>query len=253
MSGYATALIVQHSSESAEHASPPEVVGHALRTLGGIDLDPASCELANTVVEADVYFDLADDGFNRDWFGRVFVNPPGGLCDATGRPVYPKTKKRLGCSETGACGLPPGHAHRGVTSSAKAWWFKLLREVYAGRVSAAYFVGFSLELEQAAQLEAPEVDYLSGDALPPPQDFAHLVPRQRLRFLAMRDGRLVRGDQPTHANVLVYVGPSSGLAAFQEGEAQLGRVVVPRVVCPRKLRPALCVETRGWCRREHAL
>jgi hypothetical protein len=243
---------VRHSSESAEHYTPPEVVGLAHRVLGRIDLDPASSEQANSYIEADTYFDVADDGFGREWFGRVLLNPPGGLCDRTGRPVYPKTKRREGCSVTGACGLPPGHTHHGVTSSARAWWFRLMTEVFAGRVEAALFVGFTLEILQSAQGDAPEVDWVSGDALPPPSDFATLVPRRRLRYLAPRGARLVRGDQPPHASFLTYVGPSSGLPALLEAEAALGRVVVPHAACPRNPRGNLCREARGWCRREHA-
>lgn len=241
----------QHSSASAEHYTPPEIVGLVHRVLGGIDLDPASSEAANSYVEADAYFDVGDDGFTRPWWGRVLLNPPGGLCDHAGRPVYPRTKRRESCSVTGACGLPPGHKHRGVTSSARAWWFRLMSEVFAGRVQSAMFLGFSLELLQAAQGDAPEVDWVTGDALPPPQDFAHLIPVKRLRFLAPRGASLVSGDQPTHASFLSYVGPAAGLAELFKAEGTIGRVVVPHVPCPLNPRGNLCREARGWCRKEH--
>ena len=47
------------------------------RVFGGtIDLDPASCELANTVVKARHYFTIEDDGLSKAWPGRIFLNPP---------------------------------------------------------------------------------------------------------------------------------------------------------------------------------
>jgi ParB family chromosome partitioning protein len=47
--------------------------------LGGeIGLDPASCERANAIVRAAVYYDAAADGLMQPWegLGPVFLNPP---------------------------------------------------------------------------------------------------------------------------------------------------------------------------------
>ncbi len=46
--------------------------------MRGIDLDPASNEIANKVVRAATYFSIVDDGLSRQWWGRVFLNPPYG-------------------------------------------------------------------------------------------------------------------------------------------------------------------------------
>lgn len=214
----------RHSSETVEHFTPPEVVDRVWRTLGRIDLDPASCALANELVEAESFHDRAADGFTREWGGRVFLNPPGGLCDATGRPVYTATKKRRGCAETGACGLAPGHQHEGVTSSAKAWWYKLAREFAAGRVEAAVFLGFSVELMQSAQVGPPIGP--SGKPLRTPLDWTFCVPSRRLQFLVETpDGGFARGESPPHSSFIVCVGRGDVVGRFRAAFESLGQVV----------------------------
>jgi ParB family chromosome partitioning protein len=66
------------TSASHEWHTPAEIVDLARHVLGGIELDPASCEAANRVVRADHYYDEHMDGLTRPWSGRVFLNPPYG-------------------------------------------------------------------------------------------------------------------------------------------------------------------------------
>src|SRR5438132_421161 len=46
--------------------------------MGGIDLDPASCEFANRTVKATRFFSKEDNGLMHPWFGRIWLNPPYG-------------------------------------------------------------------------------------------------------------------------------------------------------------------------------
>jgi hypothetical protein len=72
---------VLHSSESEDYYTPKRYVEAARLVMGGIDLDPASSEEANRVVRASTFFTVTDDGLSREWFGRVFLNPPYGRRD----------------------------------------------------------------------------------------------------------------------------------------------------------------------------
>jgi hypothetical protein len=66
-----------HSSKTDDHRTPADVIERVHRVLGEIDLDPASSPHANRVVCAAEIFTKEDDGLAQKWFGRVFLNPPG--------------------------------------------------------------------------------------------------------------------------------------------------------------------------------
>jgi phage N-6-adenine-methyltransferase len=70
--------IVMTQSDSNEWYTPAHIIDLARETLGGIDLDPASCELANQTVQAERYYTEDDNGLSLPWNGRVWMNPPYG-------------------------------------------------------------------------------------------------------------------------------------------------------------------------------
>ena len=50
----------------------------AREVLGGIDLDPASNDYAQTSIKAKTYYTKQKDGLKEPWFGRIWCNPPYG-------------------------------------------------------------------------------------------------------------------------------------------------------------------------------
>jgi hypothetical protein len=57
--------------------TPAPVIQAVKKTFGGkIDLDPASSDLAQTIVQAKKYYSVEDDGLQQEWHGKVFLNPP---------------------------------------------------------------------------------------------------------------------------------------------------------------------------------
>lgn len=67
---------VANNSGNNEWYTPPEYIAAARAVMGGIDTDPASSAVANQTVKAGVYFDEDYDGLQREWHGRVWLNPP---------------------------------------------------------------------------------------------------------------------------------------------------------------------------------
>lgn len=120
-----TTTNAKHSSTTNEHYTPAHVIKLVRTLLRNIDTDPASCVVAQQVVRADEWWGpdaphpTYHDGLSDPWYGRTFLNPPGG-----------KVGKR---------------------SSAVVWWEKLLSEHASGSVSAAIFLAFNIEFLQLAQ------------------------------------------------------------------------------------------------------
>jgi hypothetical protein len=186
--GAPSAGIVQHASESVEHYTPALIVNAARLVLGEIDLDPASCSLANEEIKAAAFYgpgsEFGEDGLAEPWLGRVFLNPPGGRAPE---------------------GMP-------TRSNAALWWGALAEAWRTGEVESAIFVGFTLEILRSAQaLDVPQ-----------PLDFPLCVPSSRIAFDRPSLGGGIEGDnagldtrrirvpstQPTHANVIVFLPPT---------------------------------------------
>lgn len=67
---------VSYNSGNNEWYTPADIIEAARKTMGGIDLDPATSEVAQDVVKATTYYTAETNGLDKPWSGRVWMNPP---------------------------------------------------------------------------------------------------------------------------------------------------------------------------------
>ena len=67
---------VSYNSGNSEWYTPAEYIELAHEVMGNIDLDPASSEIANKIVQAKKYYTAENDGLSQEWSGNIWLNPP---------------------------------------------------------------------------------------------------------------------------------------------------------------------------------
>lgn len=182
-------------SGNVEFYTPELIVGAARVAMGGIDLDPASCENANRVVRAPVYYspELGLDGLSLPWFGRVFLNHPFGKYEKACKPrCVKKTCRERGYHLTED---KPGNA---------AWIDRLVVEYRRGRVAAACCVTWA---------------NMSEGWFRPLLEFPHCLPYGRVHY-RKPDGTIAK--QANKGSVITYLGPD--LDAFAAAFEPIGAV-----------------------------
>jgi len=93
----------------------PSIVIEAVRqVMGTIDLDVASCHVANKVVKASMYYNVNEDGLSSPWSGKIWCNPPFG---AWGKWVEKTLTEIASGRVTEMCLLGPTRAmtNKGIT------------------------------------------------------------------------------------------------------------------------------------------
>ena len=105
------------TSASCEWYTPAVIVDRAVALLGAIDLDPCSNSHEQPNVPAAEHYTRAENGLERPWRGRVYMNPP------YGRAIQAWVKKLVEEYESGnvteAVALLPARTD--------TRWFQLLR------------------------------------------------------------------------------------------------------------------------------
>ncbi len=148
-----TTPVALHSSKSPKWGTPEHIVELA-RKVGYIHLDAASSPEFNTIIQALMIYTELDNGLAQEWNGNIFLNPPGGLVIE--------------------------------------FWDKLMQEIQAGRVTKAFWIGFSVE--QLCIMADKELH---------PLDFSTCILRKRLNF---NKEDLSPGSSPSHGNYLTAIG-----------------------------------------------
>ena len=67
---------VSFNSGNNEWYTPANIIEAARLTMGSIDLDPATSEIAQETVKADKYYTVETNGLDKSWHGNVWMNPP---------------------------------------------------------------------------------------------------------------------------------------------------------------------------------
>lgn len=118
-----TAHTTPEKQKSNEWYTPARYVEAAREVMGGIDLDPASCAMANQTVKATRYYTREENGLAHEWYGRIWLNPPyGKLSNKSMLDVW--INKLVN-------GYQDGQIEQAVllaTNNIEAPWFKLLWE-----------------------------------------------------------------------------------------------------------------------------
>lgn len=153
---------VSHNTGFFEWYTPAQYVDMAREVMGGIDLDPASSETANEVIDAAEFYSETDDGLKHEWTGRVWMNPP------FSQPVIGEFCSKLAKSftegaVTEACVL--------VNNATETTWFQQLASV----ASAVHFPRGRIHFwspckTSSSPLQGQAVLYLGKD----PERFAHV-------------------------------------------------------------------------------
>ncbi len=77
----AISALKKPSDDNSEGITPSCYIESARLILGEIDLDPASSEEANKIVQATTYYTKEQDGLRQKWYGRVWLNPPDSMTE----------------------------------------------------------------------------------------------------------------------------------------------------------------------------
>lgn len=181
---------VMHSSENVEHYTPLPIITAARHTFDAdIELDPASSETANSIVKAQRFYTVTDNGLTCNWEANtVFLNPPGGR-----------------------------YANK---SLAALFWDKLLYTHQIRKVKQAIFVGFSLEL--LAKRASSMLDYPICVPCTATKTPDLITGSGRIMFLTPE---LKPNKNPTHGNIIVYLPPILEYSNYQCDSAAVSRFV----------------------------
>ncbi len=192
----------QHSAESAEHGTPSELVALATRTMGWIDLDPASTPEWNELVDAKRIFTKETNGLTSPWW---YGAPDPATLRVEREPCpNPGWKFRVFLN-------PPGSKDGSLVAR---FWQTLALHYALSYVSSAVWVGFSVEQLSRLQRVGAESH---------PLEHTTLIPRERVPY---RNTPTTVGEQPSHASYVTLLSDDPiEIETFAALGSELGHIV----------------------------
>jgi hypothetical protein len=146
---------VAQNSGNSEWYTPHALIAAARRAMGSIDVDPASSEPANQIVQAETFYTIEQDGLAQPWHGNVWLNPPYSkkLIPQFAEAVSEKFDRH---EITRACVL--------VNNATETEWFRRLVASAAATCFLKKRVPFwSPDRESSGPLQGQAVIYLGDD------------------------------------------------------------------------------------------
>jgi hypothetical protein len=206
---------INQTSGKVEYYTPPEIIEPVRKTMGAIDLDPASSDKANKIVGAShIYRQPSYTTFHSEqyshpirlyesrggldfpWHGRIWLNAPF----TTGEKGCETGCKKKTCIKRGWHSATP-------LPSTGDWIEKLVHEYKKGNITTACTITFASTSESWFK---------------PLKPYAMCLIDGRTHYLDSETLKPIKGA--TKGSIVTYLGPD--VAAFARAFAELGEVKV---------------------------